>query len=58
MILQRFRYSILAGTRIDLLTRANILQPRSGLSVKIDSALASAQPIAPIDGTIHELLEY
>ncbi len=40
MILQRFRFSIPAGTRIDLLCRANILQPRHGQPMRIDPASA------------------
>ena len=58
MILQRFRFSIPAGARIDRLTRGNILHPRHGLPMRIESASALAQQIAPIVGDIHELLEY
>lgn len=58
MMLQRFRFSIPAGTRIDRLTRINILQPRNGLPMRIEPASAPAQPPAPITGNIHELLEY
>jgi cytochrome P450 len=58
MILQRFRFSIPAGTRIDRLTRGNILHPRHGLPMRIESASAPAQQIAPFVGDIHELLEY
>jgi cytochrome P450 len=58
MILQRFRFSIPAGTRIDRLTRGNILHPRHGLPMRIESASAPAKQIAPIVGDIHELLEY
>ncbi len=58
MILQRFRFSIPAGTRIDRLTRVNILQPRHGLPMRIEPASAPARPPAPIVGDIHELLAY
>ncbi len=57
MILQRFRFSIPAGTRIDRLTRGNILHPRRGLPMRIETASSSAQQPAPIMGNIHELLE-
>jgi cytochrome P450 len=58
MILQRFRFSIPADTRIDRLTRVNILQPRHGLPMRIEPASAPARPPAPILGDIHELLAY
>jgi cytochrome P450 len=58
MILQRFRFSIPAGTRIDRLTRANILQPRQRIPMLIESAQISAQQPVPIAGNILELLEY
>jgi cytochrome P450 len=58
MILQRFRFSLPAGTRIDRLTRGNILHPRYGLPMRIESASTPAEQIAPIFGDIHELLEY
>jgi cytochrome P450 len=58
MILQRFRFSIPVGARIDRLTRGNILHPRHGLPMRIESASAPAQQIAPFVGDIHELLEY
>lgn len=58
MILQRFHFSIPEGARIDRLTRGNILQPRNGLPMLIESASSSARKPAPITGDIHELLEY
>ncbi len=58
MILQRFRFSMPAGTRIDRLTRGNILHPRHGLPMRLDPASSPAQPPAPIIGDIQELLEY
>lgn len=58
MILQRFRFSIPAGTRIDRLTRANILHPRHSLPMHIEPASAPARPPAPIEGDIHELVVY
>jgi cytochrome P450 len=58
MILQRFRFSIPAGMRIDRLTRGNILHPRRGLPMQIEPASAPTQQPAPIVGDIHELLEY
>lgn len=58
MILQRFRFSLPAGTKVDRLTRGNILQPRQDLLMRIEPASAPAQPPARIVGDIHELLEY
>src|SRR4051794_8607299 len=58
MILQRFRFSIPAGTRIDRLTRGNILKPRHGLPMRIEPASARARQPAPIVGDLHDLLEY
>jgi cytochrome P450 len=58
MILQRFRFSLPAGTRVDRLTRGNILQPRHGLPMLIEPASAPARRPAPITGDVHELLEY
>lgn len=57
MILQRFRFSVPAGTRIDRLTRGNILQPRQGLPMLIESASAPARQSVPIVGDILELLD-
>lgn len=58
MILQRFRFSIPSGIRVDRLTRANILQPRHSLPMLIESASAHAQQPAPIEGNLLELVEY
>lgn len=58
MVLQRFCFSTPAGTRIDRLTRGNILHPRQGLPMHIASASAPAQQPASITGDILELLEY
>jgi len=57
MILQRFQFSIPAGTRVDRLTRANILQPRQHLPMLIGSISAKKRNPVPIDGNIHELVE-
>jgi len=58
MILQRFQFSIPAGTRVDRLTRANILQPRQHLPMLIEAVSARLPQPAPIAGNIHELVEY
>lgn len=58
MILQRFRFSVPAGTQIDRLTRGNILHPRHGLPMHIELASMPAQQPSPITGDIHELLAY
>ncbi len=57
MILRRFRLSIPAGTRIDRLTRGNILKPRRGLPMRVDPASAPARPPASIAGDIRDLVE-
>lgn len=57
MILQRFRLSIPAGTRIDRLTRGNILRPRRGLPMRVEPASAPARPRGPIGGDLGELVE-
>lgn len=58
MVLQRFRFAMPAGTRVNRLTRGNILHPRHGLPMRIEAALTPAPQPAPIVGDIHELLEY
>jgi cytochrome P450 len=59
MIMQRFRFSIPAGTRIDRLTRGNILKARQGLPMRIESATrpATRRVLHPIVGDLCELLE-
>lgn len=58
MVLQRFRFSVAAGTRIDRLTRGNILHPRRGLPMRIEADSALVPQPVPITGDIHQLLEY
>jgi cytochrome P450 len=58
MILQRFQFSIPAGTQVDRLTRANILQPRQHLPMLIESASAPMKQPISIDGNLHELVEF
>ena len=58
MILQRFRFSIPAGTRIDRLTRGNILLPRHHMPMLIRPVSSPTQKPSTISGDIHELLEY
>jgi cytochrome P450 len=57
MIVQRYRFSIPAGTRIDRRTRATIMRPRHGLPMRIDRASSPAREPAPITGDILELFE-
>jgi cytochrome P450 len=57
MILQRFRCSVPEGTRIDRVTRGNILKMRDGLPMRIEPASAPARAPVRIAGDIHELLE-
>jgi cytochrome P450 len=57
MILQRFQFSIPRGTRVDRLTRANILKPRHGLPMFIERRSTRAIKPAPIVGEIHEVLD-
>lgn len=57
LILQRFRFSIPAGTRVDRLTRGNILQPFHPLPMLIEPAAGIRRKPAPISGDISELLD-
>jgi len=58
MILQRFQFSIPSGTRVDRLTRANILQPRQSLPMLIEPSSTPPHSPEPIEGDLHELVEF
>lgn len=56
MILQRFRLSIPSGTRVDRLTRANILRPRGGPPMRVEPAASRPRALVPVTGTIQDLV--
>jgi cytochrome P450 len=57
MILQRFRLSVPEGTRIDRLTRGNVLQPRRPLRMLVEPASAPPRPRVPIAGNALEFVD-
>jgi hypothetical protein len=57
MILQRFRFWVPPGTRVDRLTRGNILQPLHGLPMLIEPSAARPQSPVPIAGNGLEFVE-
>ncbi len=58
MILQRYRISIPEDTKIDRLTRANIMMVRDGMPVKIEPFDRTRREPNPIRGDIHELVDF
>jgi cytochrome P450 len=57
MILRRFRLSIPEGTRIDRLTRGNILKTCRGLPMRIEPAGSPSRKPARIAGNLRDLVE-
>jgi hypothetical protein len=57
MILTRYQLRTVADTRIDRLTRGNILHPKAGLPMTIERAGTPASPPQPVTGNIGELIE-
>lgn len=58
MILQRYRISIPDGTKIDRLTRANIMMTRDGMPVKVEPFDRTRREPKKILGDIHELVDF
>jgi cytochrome P450 len=56
-LLQRVRFSIVANAKIERLTRANILRPRHGLPVHLQSHHRRRLTPEPIRGNMHEMVE-
>jgi cytochrome P450 len=58
MILQRFRPRIVAGARIDRLTRGNIMHARRGVPMRLDP-VGAGPAVAPVrfTGDVRELVE-
>ena len=57
MILQRFRLRTVAGTRIDRLTRGNIMHPKLGLKMTVQAPNGPVAAAEPVQGNIRELVQ-
>lgn len=56
MILQRFQPRTVEGTRIDRLTRGNILHARNGVKMRLEAPTGASAPAARFEGDLHELV--
>lgn len=57
MILQRFRPRLVAGTRIDRLTRGNILHPRRGVPMRLTATTGALEGAVRFAGDVRDLVQ-